>query len=63
MTISGTAFLQSPQPIKPQKEPRNVVFDANLCIVEGSLTMTMALLQFFAPNNMAYDIQRMAESG
>ena len=52
MTISGTAFLQSPQPIKPQKEPQNVVFDANLCIVEGSLTVTMALLQFFAPNDM-----------
>ena len=61
VTISSTAFLQSPWPIEPQKGPRNVVFDANLCIVKGSLTMTMVLLRFFALNNMAHEIQRMAE--
>ena len=60
VTIAGTAVLQSPRAIDPQKGPRNVVFDANLCIVEGSLTVTMALLRYFAPNDMANEIQKIA---
>lgn len=61
ITIAGVAILQSPRPIDPQKGPRNVVFDANLCIVEGSQTVTMALLRFFAPNEMTPEIQNMAD--
>jgi hypothetical protein len=60
VTIAGVAILESPRPIDPQKGPRNVVFDANLCIVEGSQNVTMALLRFFAPNDMTNDIQNMA---
>ena len=60
VTIAGTAILQSPRAIDPRKGPRNVVFDANLCIVEGSLTITMALLRYFAPNDMANEIQKIA---
>lgn len=59
--ISGVAVLQSPRAIDPQRGPRNVVFDANFCIVEGSQTATMALLRYFASNEMANDIQRMAD--
>lgn len=61
VTISGVAVLQSPRAVDPQKGPRNIVFDANFCIVEGSQTVTMALLRYFAPNEMANDIQKMAE--
>jgi hypothetical protein len=61
ITISGVVILQSPRAIDPQKGPRNVVFDANYCIVEGSTTVTMALLRFFAPNDMAGLIQEIAE--
>lgn len=61
VTISGVAILQSPRAIDPQKGPRNVLFDANFCIVEGSQTVTMALLRYFASNEMANDIQKMAE--
>jgi hypothetical protein len=61
VTISGVAVLQYPRPIDPQKGPRNVVFDANFCIVEGSQTATMALLRYFASNEMASEIQNMSE--
>ena len=61
VTISGVVVLQSPRPVDPQKGPRNIIFDANFCIVEGSQTATMALLRYFASNEMAYDIQKMAD--
>ena len=61
ITISGLAILQSPQAIDPQKGPRNVVFDANFYIVEGSETGTMGLLQSFASNEMTAQIQKMAD--
>ena len=50
ITISGLAVLQSPRPVDPQKGHRNVVFDANFCIVKGSETVTMALLRYFTSN-------------
>ena len=52
VTISGVAVLQSPRPIDPQKGARNVVFDANFFIIEGSQTATMALLRYFASKEM-----------
>jgi hypothetical protein len=61
VTISGVVVLQSPRAIDPQRGPRNVVFDANFCIVEGSQTVTMALLRYFASNEMTNDIQQMAQ--
>lgn len=44
VTISGAAVLQFPRAVDPQKGSRNIVFDANFCIVEGSQTATMGLL-------------------
>jgi hypothetical protein len=61
ITISGVVVLQSPRAIDPDKGPRNVVFDANFCIIEGSQTATMALLRYFAPTDMTNDVQKMAE--
>ena len=61
VTISGVVILQSPQPIDPQKGPRNIVFDANFCIVKGSQTVTMALLWNFAPTERMTDIQNIAQ--
>lgn len=61
ITISGVVVLQSPRPIESQKGPRNVVFDANFCIVEGSQSVTMALLQYFAPIEMIDEILSMGE--
>ena len=61
VTISGVVILQSPRPIDPQKGTRNVVFNANLCIVEGSQTVTMALLRYFAPNEMTSDIHNIGD--
>ena len=61
ITISGLAVLESPRCVDPQKGPRNVVFDANFCIVEGSETVTMGLLRYFASNEMANEIQTMAD--
>ena len=61
VTISGLAILQSPRAIDPQKGSRNVVFNVNFCIVEGSSNATMGLLRYFATNEMANEIQEMAE--
>jgi hypothetical protein len=61
ITLSGVVVLQSPRAIDPQRGPRNVVFDANFCIVEGSQTATMALLRYFAPNEMTNEIQNMSD--
>ena len=61
VTISGVAVLQSPRPVDPHKGPRNIIFDVNLCIVEGSQTVTMALLRYFIPPKMSNEIQHMQE--
>jgi hypothetical protein len=61
VTVSGVVVLQSPRAVNPQRGPRNVVFDANFCVVEGSRTVAMALLRYFAPNEMANEIQKIAE--
>lgn len=61
ITISGLAILQSPRAVDPQKSPQNVVFNANLFIIEGSETGTMGLLQYFASNEMTVQIQKKAD--
>ena len=61
VTISGLAVLQSPRAVDPQKGPRNIIFDANFYIVEGSQTGTIALLRYFASNDMTVQIQKMAD--
>jgi hypothetical protein len=53
VTLAGLVVLQAPRAVDPHKRPRNVVFDANFYVVEGSQTVTMALLRFFAPTEMA----------
>lgn len=61
VTISGVVVLQSPRPIKSQKGPWNVIFDANFCIIEGSQMVTMALLQYFALMEMINEILSMGD--
>ena len=61
VSIAGAVVLESPRAVDPQKGPRHVVFDANFCIVRESETITMALLRFFASNEMATEIQNMAK--
>jgi hypothetical protein len=50
VTLAGLVVLQAPRAVDPHKGPRNVV---NFYVVEGSQTVTMALLRFFAPTEMA----------
>lgn len=59
--IAGVVVLQSPWAVEPKKGPRHVVFDANFCVVEGSETVTMGLLRYFASNEMTNEIQKMAD--
>lgn len=61
ISIAGVVVLESPRAIDPQKGSRHVVFDANFCIVQGSETVTMSLLRYFASPEMASEIQKMAE--
>ena len=61
VSIAGVVVLESPRPVDPQKGPRHVLFDANFCVVEGSETLTMGLLRYFASNEMTNEIQNMAK--
>ena len=61
VSIAGVVVLKSPRPVDPQKGPRHVLFDANFCVVEGSETVTMGLLRYFASNEMTNEIQNMAK--
>jgi len=61
ISIAGVAVLESPRAVDPQKGPRHVVFDAHFCIVQGSETITMSLLRYFASSEMATEIQKMAD--
>jgi hypothetical protein len=60
VSISGVVVLESPRAINPEKGPRHVLFNASFCVVEGSETVTMGLLRYFASNEMANEIQKMA---
>ena len=61
ISLAGVVVLESPRAVDPQKGFRHVVFDANFCIVQGSETVTMTLLRYFASTEMASQIQNMAE--
>ena len=61
VSIAAVAVLQFPRAIEPEKGTRHVVFDANFCVLQGSETVTMGLLRYFASNEMAKEIQKMAE--
>ena len=61
MSIAGVVILESPRAVNPEKGPRHVLFDANFCVVKCSETVTMGLLHYFASNEMANEIQKMAD--
>ena len=60
ISIAGITVLESSRAVDPQKGLRHVVFDANFCIIQGSETVTMSLLQYFASTKMTTQIQKMA---
>ena len=51
ISLSAITLLASPRPLDPQKGTRNIIFDANLFIVDGSQTSCLALLRYFTPDN------------
>jgi hypothetical protein len=57
VALSGITVLTPPRAIDPQKGSRNVVFDANFFIVDGSDTSSLTLLRFFIPEDMIPYIQ------
>jgi hypothetical protein len=61
ISLSAITVLASPRPIDPQKGIRNIVFDANFFIVDGSHTSTLGLLRYFVPENMVSIIQSFSE--
>ena len=61
VSIVGVVILESPRAVNPEKGPQHVLFDANFCVVKGSEKVTMGLLCYFASNEMANEIQKMAD--
>jgi len=57
ISISAVAILASPRPIEPQKGNRNILFDANLFIADGTQSSTMGLLRYFVPDDLRNDLQ------
>jgi hypothetical protein len=60
--LSAITLLASPRPVNPQKGTRNIVFDANLYIVDGSETSCLALLRYFVPDNASHVSDRFANN-
>jgi hypothetical protein len=58
VSLSGITVLTPPRAVDPQKGSRNVVFDANFFIVDGSDTSSLTLLRFFIPEDMIAFIQK-----
>jgi len=61
ISLSAITVLACPRPINPQKGNRNIVFDANFFIIEGSQKSTLALLRYFIPDTMVNLIQTFSE--
>jgi hypothetical protein len=58
ISISAVTVLASPRPIDPQRGTRNVVFDANFYIIDGSHTSSLGLLRYFVPDNAPNVMQK-----
>jgi len=61
VSIAAITVLECPQPVEPQKGYRNVGFDANFYITEGSQTATVGFLCYFASEDMVKEIQKIPE--
>jgi hypothetical protein len=58
ISLSAITFLASPRPVDPQRGTRNIVFDSNLFIVDGSETSCLALLRYFIPDDASNVLER-----
>ena len=61
--ISGIAALECPRPINPSKGQRHIAFDANFFVTDGSGRATVALLHYFAPDDVANEMRKIAVDG
>jgi hypothetical protein len=61
ISLSAITVLASPRPIDPIRGTRNIVFDANLFIVDGSVTSCLCLLRYFIPDRATDILQRFSE--
>ena len=61
ISISAITLLASPRPVDPQRGTRNIIFDANFYIVDGSQTSSLGLLRYFAPDNTPNVMQKFSQ--
>ncbi|KAF8798914.1 hypothetical protein BYT27DRAFT_7177119 [Phlegmacium glaucopus] len=62
ISVSAITILACPRPVDPQKGARNIVFDANFYIVEGSETSSLGLLRYFVPDDMMNVVEKFSEN-
>ena len=62
-SISAIVVLESPRPVDPAKGQRNLAFDANFFVTDGSQTASLGLLRYFASDDMAKEIRKIPEKG
>lgn len=62
ISLSAITVLASPRPVDPQRGTRNIVFDANFFVVDGSQTSSLGLMRYFAPENATTLIQRFSDN-
>jgi hypothetical protein len=62
-SISAIVVLESPRPVNPEKGQKNIVFDANFFVTEGSRNASLGLLRYFASDDIAKEIQNISEKG
>jgi hypothetical protein len=55
--LTGIVVLAHPRSIDPQKGNRNVAFDVNLPVKDGTAA-ALGLLRYFTPENRVADLQK-----
>jgi hypothetical protein len=61
ISIAGSAVLQFPRPVDPQRGRRHVVFDTSFFVVEGTRSTSIGLLRYFSSEEMANDIENIGQ--
>jgi hypothetical protein len=62
ISLSAITVLASPRPVDPQRGTRNIVLDANLFVVDGSLTSSLGLFRYFIPEQATGILQKFKDN-
>lgn len=56
--MTGIVVLTNPRAINPSRGNRNIAFDVNFPVEDGSHDQSLALLRYFTPENRISDLDK-----